>query len=143
MNGKEPPPEMGKSGCRWCNSEHQKKTAEKQPLPLQNFTREIVKALRPMDLEVGPQVREPGGYRKKTRMTTFSWPLQSVQAKIETPEDEASRKKALKAFKFLKKDTLSHYKHFHAEHRRFLEKREGRPSKEQARQPVYSSRSLG
>ena len=33
MNGKEPPPEIGKSGCRWCNSKHQKKKAEKQPLP--------------------------------------------------------------------------------------------------------------
>ena len=72
------------------------------PTPLRDLDPLVVKALRPLDIDVGPEVRAgTGGYRKKVRMITFSWCLQSVDAKLRRLPSKQLRRSANNAFRYL------------------------------------------
>ena len=78
-------PEIMAYECRRCKAKrpHMVPKPDDVPEPLQGLSPEIVEALRPLDIDVGEEVRAgTGSYRKKVRMITFSWALQSVDSKI-------------------------------------------------------------
>ena len=97
-------PEIAASACRNCAAKrpHIVPTPEDVPAPLRGLSAEMVEALRPLDIDVGPEVRAAAGFRKKVRMITFAWCLTSVDDKIDAlPRPE--RKQAKAALKYLLK----------------------------------------
>ena len=128
-------PHIAPSTCRWCKGKTTKKKPSRAPGPLRDLTKEIVHALRPLNLDVGVEIRAPQGYRKKMRMCTFYWSLESVSAKVAALEGEAKRK-AQTAFRFLKKNKRGHYRHIHQKHLEFLKEHKGQLTQEVARRPL-------
>eukprot|EP00438_Fugacium_kawagutii_P012731 Skav203736 [mRNA] locus=scaffold68:197214:199967:+ [translate_table: standard] len=97
-------PTVPKSACRRCKAKrpHFVPTPEDVPEPLRNLDPSVLAALRPLDIDVGPEVRaQSGGYSRKVRMTTFSWSLQSVDTKIAALQTKTVRRQARKAFSYL------------------------------------------
>ena len=72
------------------------------PEPLRDLLPEVVQALRPLDVDVGPEVRaDNGGYRKKVRMISFAWCVKRVSDKVRALRPDAVRRHAKKALKYL------------------------------------------
>ena len=58
-----PVPEIPKSACRRCRAKHQRLVPQPEdvPMPLRDLSTDILHALRPLDIDVGPEVRASGG----------------------------------------------------------------------------------
>ena len=137
-------PYIAASACRRCKALHPHRVPvpEDVPTALRNLTPAIIAALRPLDMDVGPESRAENGYRKKLRMIRFSWALESVSDKIRAlPSEERQQAKA--AFKYLKKCEVSEYKDYHARHVAFLTRHRGNPTESQARRPLHFIEEAG
>ena len=107
---REPAPTITKSHCKYCGKKRQHiiPKPEDVPEPLLGLSQEALLALSPLDVDIGPEERatdqynRPTGYRKHTRMTRFSWAARSVKEKLRDLPDQEMRRKAKKAFKYLK-----------------------------------------
>ena len=137
-------PYIPASSCRRCKAlyPHQVPLPEDVPVALRNLTPTIIAALRPLDIDVGPEARAENGYRKKVRMIRFSWALASVSDKIRVlPSEE--RRQAKAAFKYLKNCNGSEYKDYHARHLDFLTRHGGHPTESQAKRPLHFIEEAG
>ena len=97
-------PELPASACRRCRAQHPHYVPRKAdvPEPLRDLPPEVVQALRPLEVDVGPEVRaDNGGYRKKVRMISFSWCAKRVKDKVRALRPDAVRRQAKKALKYL------------------------------------------
>lgn len=97
-----------------------------------------VHALRPLDIDVGPEVRAAnGGYHKKVRMIIFAWSLQSVDDKIQGLKSGTLRRQARKALKYLLENTVDNEHHdYYNCHNAFLA-RHPDPTTQQAKRPSH------
>ena len=135
-------PWLAASACRRCaRSKRQLMVPRPQdvPTPLRDLDPLVVKALRPLDIDVGPEVRAgTGGYRKKVRMITFSWCLQSVDAKLRRLPSKQLRRSANNAFRYLLSNREDNeYHEYYSRHRAFLARHREAPTPEQARRPLH------
>lgn len=141
-------PLIAPSACRRCSKAkrpHMVPRPQDVPEELQNLSPEVVAALRPLDIDVGPEVRSgTGGYRKKVRMITFSWSLTSVDAKIRALQPKALRRSAKKALKYLLRlDRDNEYHDYYSRHQAFLVKHRDDPTPEQAKRPLHFIEEAG
>ena len=90
------------------------------PKRLRNLLPEVLIALRPLDVDVGPYGRTDHGYRVHTAMIRLAWAPVSVEDKIAALPRGGQRKQAKKAFKFLMACAASSYKGFVLRHRAFM-----------------------
>ncbi|CAK0844936.1 unnamed protein product [Prorocentrum cordatum] len=119
--------EISKSACRRCNASREMYVPlpDDVPGPLRGLSEDIVEALRPIEIDVGPETRStdtfgrPNGYRKKVKMITFYFSKWHVKDKIKELDDDAWRT-AKKAYKYLLSCEESSYKRFHDMHEKFL-----------------------
>ncbi|CAE7346144.1 PIF1 [Symbiodinium natans] len=137
LQAEEHKPEVPRSSCRRCGAKHPHVVPrpEDVPLPLRELPHDVVQALRPLTIDVGPVTRADNGYRKKVRMTTFSWGLEKVDVKVEKLPKE-SRRLARAALKFLRRSSDSLYGHFYDRHCSFLDQNASGPTPEVARRPL-------
>ena len=107
--------------CATCSkSAYYVPQPEDIPDVLRGLTRAIVIALRPVELHCGTIVRgHRYGYRHSTKPVSLSWPLASVETRIDALADE-ERRKARSAFAYLLEAQNSYYSYFVAEHREWL-----------------------
>lgn len=141
-------PLIAPSACRRCSQAkrpHVVPQPEDVPEALRNLDPKAVAALRPVDIDVGPEVRSgTGGYRKKVRMITFSWSLKSVDEKIRALQPKALRRSAKTAVQYLRK--LEHDNEYHDydnRHRAFLARHREDPTPEQAKRPLHFIEEAG
>ena len=141
-----PVPEIPKSACRRCRAKHQRLVPQPEdvPMPFRDLSTDILHALRPLDIDVGPEVRASGGgYRKKVRMITFSWSLQSVDDKIHGLKTGTLRRQARKALKYLLENQVDNeYHDYYDRHNAFLA-RYPEPTAQQARRPLHFIEDCG
>ena len=130
-------PDLPKSSCRRCCAKypHRVPRPEDVPPPLRELSYDVVQALRPVTVDVGPIVRADSGYRKKVRMTTFSWALNKVDIKIAQLPKNLQRQ-ARSTLRFLLQSADSLYSHFYNRHDSFLQRHDGKPTPEEARRPL-------
>ena len=104
------------------------------PEDLQGLTKQVVKALRPLDIDAGVYQRANFGYRVHTSMMTFSWAEESVLDKIKALKKHSDREKARGAYLFLMEDSdTSWYKSFADRHDKFLRKNPAATEKQRKR----------
>ena len=72
---------------------------EDVPQSLRQLTPAIIKALRPLDIDVGPYERNKQGYRVHTSMIRFAWSKHDVERKISGLLKKRDRKKAKAAYR--------------------------------------------
>ena len=135
-------PWLAASACRRCARRKRQLMVPRPqdvPTPLRDLDPLVVKALRPLDIDVGPEVRAgTGGYRKKVRMITFSWCLQSVDAKLRRLPSKQLRRSANNAFRYLLSNREDNeYHEYYSRHRAFLARHREAPTPEQARRPLH------
>ncbi|CAE7917126.1 unnamed protein product, partial [Symbiodinium necroappetens] len=94
-------------------------SVEEVPGPLRGLSRPMLLALRPLDIDCGPEWKADYGYYFHSAMIRLSWSEMDVLEKIHTL-DNNGRKKAKKAFNFLMASDDSSYRTFVLRHRRFL-----------------------
>ncbi|CAE7258069.1 PIF1 [Symbiodinium sp. CCMP2592] len=94
-------------------------SSDEVPIPLRGLSREVLLALRPLDIDCGPEWKADYGYFFHSTMIRLSWSESDVLDKIRAL-DNTSRKKAQKAFKWLLASDDSYYSAFLVRHRRFL-----------------------
>lgn len=118
---------------------------EDVPEPLQNLSTDIIEALRPLTIDVGPEVRtDNGGFRKKMRMVTFSWDVLPVDDKVAALKPKAFRKKAKAALKHLLANPMEiEYHDYYNRQKAFLVRCRGEPTPQQARRPLHFIESVG
>ena len=134
-------PLIAPSACRRCRAKRQYMVPRPEDVPekLRDLDPEVLAALRPLDLDVGPEKRSgTGGYRTKVRMTTFSWSLEPVETKIRALQSKEARRRAKKAFKYLLSlGNDNEYKDYHSRHHKFLAKHRYAPTPHQAKRPLH------
>ena len=89
---------------------------------LRHLSLEVVEALRPVSVFVGPRVRAPHGYLLHSDMVRFAFKPQSVEATL-AALPRSARRKALEAYEFLVADTDNSYQDFILLHNKFLASR--------------------
>ena len=90
------------------------------PQPLRELPREVVAALRPLDIDVGAYEKVAHGYRVHSSMIRFAWSAEDVEDKIAALETRRQRR----AFRYLLEDDCkSAYADFVEKHRLFLRAR--------------------
>src|SRR5262249_13959757 len=123
-------PETSEKSCTACRSASISAVPSLADVPavLRHLSADAERALRPIDVDVGPEIRAKNrignvtGYRQHASMIKFAWSAKSVRQKIRRIADESMRVKAKTAHKWLMRSgTSSAYKKFHAEHLEFLE----------------------
>ena len=87
--------------CGLCRRKERVPQPEDIPEALQGLPREVVEALRPLDMDTGAFEKAPMGYRVHTTMIRFAWSDQDVEDKIAALAKNRHRKLAKKAFKYL------------------------------------------
>ena len=100
---------------------------EDVPEALRNLPDEVIRALRPVEVDSGRHERAEHGYRVHTTMIRFAWAAESVGAKIQALETHDLRSTARKAFRYLVRSDDSAYGDFIDKHEEFLEKHPGAP----------------
>ena len=82
-------PEIAPRACKACqNGKILVPKFEDIPEPLRNLSKEVVRALRPLDIDVGPYRRAAYGYRAHSAMIR-PWAAESVPEKIrQLPRDQ-------------------------------------------------------
>ena len=108
--------------CTNCKSKnpHQVPQPEDVPPALRGLTKDIIKALRPLDADPGVYERASQGYRVHTSMMRFAWAEHTVAEKIASLHRGGARKKAKKAYRYLMDAEGSAYKDFVKQHEAFL-----------------------
>ena len=108
--------------CRLCKRKEKVPQPEDVPEELQQLPKEVIEALRPLDIDCGVFERAPQGYRVHTTMIRFAWSAEDVEEKIRKLVKNRHKKLAKKAFKHLTKedDNISSYIDFVNKHREFL-----------------------
>ena len=86
---------------------------------LRGLSVEQIQALRPLDIDSGPEWKAEFGYYFHSAMIRFSWSAEDVEDKIDAL-DRPSRKAAKKAFKFLVESDRCNYFEWMERHRKFL-----------------------
>ena len=70
-----------------------KKEAPQQPHdvpgPLQQLPKQVIEALRPLDIDTGVYERVPQGYRVHSSMIRFAWSAEDVETKISKLRQES------------------------------------------------------
>ena len=111
--------------CKNCAKPMEKRTwvpaPHEVPGPLRGLHEDVIRALRPLDIDCGPEWRAEFGYRFHSSMIRFSWAEDDVEDKIEMLPIEA-RIQARAAFDFLMHSEVSSYGKFVNKHRHFWEK---------------------
>jgi len=134
-------PEIMASACRRCKAKrpHIVPQPADVPEPLQGLSPEIVEALRPLDIDVGEEVRAGNGcYRKKVRMITFSWALQSVDSKIAALGARDVRRKARAARRYLLENPVDNeYHDYYERHNSFIVRHRDEPTAAEAKRPLH------
>ena len=91
--------------CKNCKKNKSKQIwvpwPEEVPEPLQGLSREIILALRPLEVDCGPEWKADYGYFFHSTMLRLAWSAQDVEAKI-AGLDGAARRTAAKALPHLK-----------------------------------------
>ena len=87
---------------------------------LQNFSKDIVSALRPLEPVTGPAIWAKHGYRIHSDMIRFWWRPTRVPAQIDALEKRADRRAARAAFDFLMAAQDSSNRHFVELQHKFL-----------------------
>ncbi|CAE7216363.1 pif1, partial [Symbiodinium sp. CCMP2456] len=82
--------------------------------------RDVVLALRPLEIDCGPYQRGEYGYRVHTSLVRFSWCLLAVDAKIQALPSAHKRKQARNAKNYLMQCATSEYRTFLARQEAFL-----------------------
>ena len=136
-------PLIPKRQCRNClGGKVHIPTREDIPEPLRDLADEVIDALRPLDVDVGPYRRAPYGYRTHTSMIRFSWREKGVETSIrDLPEP--SRSVAEKAYEYLTNCKESAYRRFVAKHAKFLAKHRGDADQRTRRRPLQFLESPG
>ncbi|CAK0875921.1 unnamed protein product [Prorocentrum cordatum] len=142
--------EISKSACRRCNASREMYVPlpDDAPGPLRGLSEEIVEALRPIEIDVGPETRStdtfgrPNGYRKKVKMITFYFSKWHVKDKIKELDDDAWRT-AKKAYKYLLSCEESSYKRFHDMHEKFLRKQGEDAADRKRKRPYHFLQEVG
>lgn len=106
------------------------------PRPLRKLTEEAIEALRPFEIDIGPECRAPSGYRAHMRMARFKFKGTSVREQILALQSTTDQAAAAKAFAYLRANMDSSYHHFLKQHNKFLRLRrqdaqDGRPDPDQ------------
>ena len=91
--------------CKNCKKNKSKQIwvpwPEEVPEPLRGLSREIILALRPLEVDCGPEWKADYGYFFHSTMLRLAWSAQDVEAKI-AGLDGAARRTAAKALPHLK-----------------------------------------
>ena len=74
--------EMTAKACKQCRSKRWVPQPEELPEPLRKLSVKLSKALRPLDIDVGPVKKATNGYRIHASMTRLSWSKHAVEDKI-------------------------------------------------------------
>ena len=89
--------------CHHCRSGAGYPTVSANMIPeeLQNISLDVLWAVRPLEPDVGLPVFAKHGYRVHTDMIRFWWRPQTVEAQLESLEDEQDRAAAQAAYRYL------------------------------------------
>ncbi|CAK0824368.1 unnamed protein product, partial [Prorocentrum cordatum] len=120
----DPKVEVRESQCRRCNAarDYWAPTPDDVPRALRNLSDDIAQALRPIEVDVGPETRSTdslgrwNGYRKKVKMIAFYFSKWHVEDKIQELEGKQARNTARKAHRYLLSCEESAYRRFHDMH---------------------------
>ena len=96
------------------------------PVELRVLSSELLRALRPLTIDVGPEIRHTYGYRVHARMCTFMWNKESVQSTIRKYTGR-QRQKLQTAYDMLMERESSSHRTFISKHNTFLLKTERKP----------------
>ncbi|CAE7572809.1 unnamed protein product [Symbiodinium natans] len=111
--------------CKNCKKNKSKQIwvpwPEEVPEPLRGLSREIILALRPLEVDCGPEWKADYGYFFHSTMLRLAWSAQDVEAKI-AGLDGAARRTAAKAFEFLMRSDDSSYRDFVRRRRAFMQR---------------------
>eukprot|EP00438_Fugacium_kawagutii_P002532 Skav207748 [mRNA] locus=scaffold181:39899:45862:- [translate_table: standard] len=116
------PPTITEKACTACKHGEYVPQIDDIPLPLRDLPPAVIAALRPLDVNAGPDLRAQHGYRVHACMITFSWAPISVKQKIKELDRQDDRKLARAAHRHLLKCRDSNYSAFHQRHQDFLRK---------------------
>ena len=109
--------------CKNCQKPEERRAWVPQPdeVPpvLRGLSAEQIRALRPLDIDSGPEWKAEFGYYFHSAMIRFSWSAEDVEDKIDAL-DRPNRKAAKKAFKFLVESDRCNYFDWMERHRKFL-----------------------
>ena len=130
---------LPKKNCAYCRKYNTTPPPRPQdvPLPLRGLPPKVIDALRPIEVDTGPEIRAhygkhmrkgtATGYRQHTGMIRFHWKKRTVRRQIEKL-DRRNREIAEEAYKYLKKNDDSEYYEIVRLHNAFL-RNEHKPSK--------------
>ena len=109
--------------CGLCKKKDAPPQPGDVPGPLQQLPKQVIEALRPLDIDTGVYERVPQGYRVHSSMIRFAWSTEDVETKISKLAKNRHKKLAKKAFHHLTEDIIdkSSYVDFINKHRDFLE----------------------
>ena len=109
--------------CELCRKKEAPPQPHHVPGPLQQLPKQVIEALRPLDIDTGVYERVPQGYRVHSSMIRFAWSADDVETKISKLSKNRHKKLARKAFRHLTEDLVdsSSYVDFINKHRDFLE----------------------
>ena len=103
------------------------------PEAIKELPREVVLALRPLDIDTGDFNGAKYGYRFHSSMMTFAWCTKSVESKILKLKKCPLKRQAKNAYAYLMASGASSYKKLVDAHNKFLrrrsEKQRGTPSR--------------
>ena len=106
--------------CTKCDRNIYVPQPEHVPDALKGLSEKAVRALRPLDVDTGSQVRAVGGYRVHDAMMKFQWAALPVKTKVKQLEDDADRAAAKAALRYLEGCEESDYSVFLKRHTAFL-----------------------
>eukprot|EP00438_Fugacium_kawagutii_P006489 Skav210261 [mRNA] locus=scaffold3363:7597:11482:+ [translate_table: standard] len=121
MLKKVPKPTITSKACTACQKGKYVPQLDDIPEPLRQLSPSVIAALRPLDLNTGPEMRAPYGYRMHPCMITFAWAPISVRDKIKALS-RLEREAARVALRHLLESRESNYFTFYERHMKFLEK---------------------
>ncbi|HIL57195.1 MAG TPA: hypothetical protein EYG39_04720, partial [Rhodothermales bacterium] len=116
---------------------------------MRGLSEEAIAALRPLDIDVGPETRAKNdwglenGYRKHVHMIRFLWSQKSVREKLKALRDKDMRRKARAAYQHLKHTEESAYWSFVLDHKKFQAKHDGKATDAQRRRPPQFLEEVG
>ncbi|CAK0908773.1 unnamed protein product [Prorocentrum cordatum] len=147
----DPKVEIPQRQCRRCNAgrDYWAPCPDDVPKPLRNLSEDIVQALRPIDIDVGPETRSTdslgrwNGYRKKVKMVTFYFSKWRVVDKINGLEGKDTRSTARKAHRYLMSCDESAYRRFHDMHETFMNKHGEDAEDRKRRRPYHFLQEVG
>ena len=92
--------------CGLCKKKEAPQQPDDIPGPLQQLPKQVIEALRPLDIDTGVYERVPQGYRVHSSMIRFAWSDKDVETKISKLAKNRHKKLARKAFRHLTEDLI-------------------------------------